>query len=167
MRSTFAIAAFAAFLAVGVPARAQDRTALMASTGKALEDQLACLAPAKLGLAFRAMLRNGLIEETDFGSDGIPEFRSKGGLAVFGKRVLLLSGWQEEGDRVLKPFYRAPGTAPPRFIAMTVDAAPADVPFRTHQGQQVPGVPFGPSSSIEAANENYMKRGTTITCSGG
>jgi hypothetical protein len=166
MRQTFAAILIASILAVCMPARAQDKTALLASTGKALEDQLACLAQPKPALAIRAMMRNGLVQETQFGSDGIPVFRPKGNLVVFGKRVLFIAGWEMEGDRVREPFSRGPGTSPPLHIQAILDAAPADVPYKEHMVRGSDGTAIGSFSSIKPTSEFYTKGGTTITCYG-
>ena len=149
------------------PCSAEDKAALFASTGKALEDQLACLAPPQPALAIRAMMRNGLIAKTKFGADGSPVFRPTGDLRVFGAKILFVTGWEIEGNRVREPFWRGPGTAPPLFLSVVVDALPATVPYREHMVRGSDGMAVGSFSSMEATGEPYVKRGTTITCYGG
>ena len=149
------------------PSSAEDKAALFASTGKALEDQLACLKPPKPALAIRAMMKNGLIAKTKFGADSSPVFRPTDDLQVFGAKVLFVMGWEMEGDRVRAPFWRGPGTAPPLFLSVIVDAPPANVPYREHMVRGSDGVAVGSFSSVEATREYYARSGTTITCYGG
>jgi hypothetical protein len=78
------------------------------------------------------MLRNGLIAKTNFGADGSPVSRPTGHLQVFGAKVLFVTGWEMEGDCAREPFWRGPGTAPPLFLSVVVDALPPNVPYREH-----------------------------------
>ena len=140
---------------------------LLASTGKALEDQLACLGPPKPALAIRAMIKNSLVAKTKYGADGSPVFRPTGNLTVYGSKVLFVSGWEMEGDRVREPFWRGPGTTPPLFLSVTIDAIPAAVPYKEHVVRGSDGVAVGSFSSIELSSASYSKGTTTITCYGG
>lgn len=167
MRFAVVIAAVLVPLLATGSSSAEDKAVLFASTGKALEDQLACLKPPKPALAIRAMMRNGLVARTAFGADGSPVFRPTGDLQVFGAKVLFVTGWEMEGDRVREPFWRGPGTTPPLFLSVVVDALPANVPYREHVVRGSDGVAVGSFSSMEAAREHYAKSGTTIICYGG
>ena len=167
MRFAVVFAAVLVPILAATPSSAEDKAALFASTGKALEDQLACLKPPKPALAIRTMLRNGLIAKTNFGADGSPVFRPTGDLQVFGAKVLFVTGWEMEGDRVREPFWRGPGTAPPLFLSVVVDAVPPNVPYREHVIRGSDGVAVGSFSSMEVTREYYAKSGTTITCYGG
>lgn len=149
------------------PCSAEDKAALFASTGKALEDQLACLKSPKPALAIRAMIRNGLIARTNFGADGSPVFRPTSDLQVFGAKVLFVTGWEMEGDRVREPFWRGPGTAPPLSLSVVVDALPANMTYREHMVRESDGLAVGSFSTVAATREYYAKSGTTITCYGG
>ncbi len=154
-------------LPLGHTAKAGGKTDLLASTGKALEDQLACLVPPKPGLAIRAMLKDRVIEKTKFGADGSPVFRPTGTVTVFGSKVLFLSGWEMEAGRVRQPFSRGPGTMPPLFLSVVLDTVPGKVPYREHMVRGADGVAIGSFSSIEATHEAYSKGTTTIICYGG
>ncbi len=167
MRFATMVPAVVASLLIAAPAVAGDKASLLASTGKALEDQLACLVPPKPALAIRAMMRNGLLVKTRFDADGSPVFRPTSDLLVFGKRVLFVTGWEMEGDQVKQPFWRGPGTEPPLFLAVTLDAAPAEIPYQAHMVRGSDGTAVGSFSSIEPTREFYSSRGTTITCYGG
>lgn len=167
MRFAVVFAAVLVPILAANPSSAEDKAALFTSTGKALEDQLACLKPPKPASAIRAMMRNGIIAKTKFGADGSPVFRPIGDLQVFGAKVLFVTGWEMEGDRVREPFSRGPGTAPPLFLSVVVDALPANVPYREHMVRGSDGVAVGSFSSVEATREYYAKSGTTITCYGG
>ncbi len=168
MRLAIAFAAVvASILAAAAPSSAEDKAALLASTGKALQEQLACLSSPRPAVAIRAMMKNGLVAETKFGADGIPVFRPTADLYVLGERVLFLTGWEMEGDEIRKPFSRGPGTAPPLFLAVVLDAVPRDISYREHMVRGSDGVAIGSFSTIEPTKENYSKRGTTITCYGG
>lgn len=166
-RARFAVAAILGTVLTANASSAEDKTALLASTGKALEDQLACVRPPKPALAIRAMMMHGLIARTKFGADGSPVFQPTGDLQVFGAKVLFVTGWEMEGDRVREPFWRGPGTAPPLFLSVVVDALPANMPYREHMVRGRDGVAIGSFSSIETAREYYATSGTTITCYGG
>lgn len=144
-----------------------DRAASASKAGKALEDQLACLNPPKPGQAIRAMLANGLIRRTKFGADGSPVFAPTGDLYVHGKRVTFITGWEMEGEAVKAPFWRGPGTSPPLFFAVTLDAAPRDIPYTARGDRRPDGSIEGSFSSIGPANEYYSRSGTVITCHGG
>lgn len=146
---------------------AGTRADLLVRTGKALEDQLACRTSPKPGVAIRALIANGLVRKTRFDADGSPVFAPIGDLLVYGRRVLFVTGWEMEGDRVRAPFWRGPGTAPPLFLAITLDAAPAEVPYTAHQVRRADGTTEGSFSSIGASDEYYARQGTTITCYGG
>ena len=161
------LVALTACLAVAAPAGAEDRTALLVSTGRALQAQLACLGQPQPGVAIRAMLRNRVIAPTRFHADGSKVYRPTGELRVFGKPVLFVTGWAEEGGRVRAPFSRGPGTAPPRFLAVVLDAAPGEVAYEAHAVRGPDGSLDDPFSVIELAHAYYSKRGTSITCYGG
>ncbi len=157
----FAIVFSAVLLSVLVARHsvAHDRGSLAASTGRSLEDQLACLSPRKLALAIRAMV----IAKTKFGADGVYVFRPTSALQVFGARIPFHHGLGNGRD----PFSRGPGTSPPLFLAVVVDALPANVPYRERAIRRTDGVAVGQFSSVAATSEEYGKGGTTITCYGG
>ncbi|MGI4944946.1 MAG: hypothetical protein ACRYHQ_31040, partial [Janthinobacterium lividum] len=103
--------ALVASVRLGTDARAQTHGLMPThSVERALEDQLACLGLTSPGSALWAMLRQRLVAGTGLGSDGIAVFRPTRNLRLFGKRVLFLSGWAMEGDRVRAPFWRGLGT---------------------------------------------------------
>ncbi|MGI4940891.1 MAG: hypothetical protein ACRYHQ_10080 [Janthinobacterium lividum] len=131
-----------------------------------LEIQLACLNPPNPGPRLRSMMRRGLVVETAFGADGIPVFRPTHNLRAFGKRVLFLGGWAMEGDRVRPPFRRGPGTMPPLFLSVILEAKPLDVRNTTHFVRGGDGVAMGSFSPIKATNGPYSKQGSTVTCYG-
>ena len=138
------------------------------ASAKALEDQLACIKSPDPGTAIRAMVKNGLLKDTDDGADGIPVFAPTAPLTVFGKRVTFVAGWQAESDgSVKKPFWRGPGTAPPRHIAVSVDAKPSDIAYKPREVRDADGSMEGSYSSIEAGSLDYSDGGSTITCYGG
>jgi len=136
-------------------------------TEKALEDQLSCKNPPEPGKAIRAMISNGIIKETDLGYDGIPIFTPTIELVVFGKRVTYIAGWEfDEKEGVKEPFSRGPGTAPPVFIAVSLDSKLSDINYKEHRVSGVDGTPEG---SIEKGSLNIIdskeeKQGITIHC---
>lgn len=71
----------------------------------------------------RTMLKNGLIQQIDGGSDGSVLFQPTDTMKVFGFPVVSLTGWQADKDGAMKPFYRGPGTSPPNFIAVAIRAS--------------------------------------------
>lgn len=91
------------------------------STELALTDQLACREPPQAAVAVRAMLNNGMLQETDDGGDGSIVFVPIRPLEVFGMPVVRMTGWQADpAGGAMSPFLRGPGTAPPNFISVTV-----------------------------------------------
>ena len=54
-----------------------------------------------------------------------------------------------------------------RLSIAVAAAAPADIPYRTHQVRGGDGVAQGAFSSMTPTDESYSKAGTTITCYGG
>lgn len=137
-------------------------------TAKALEDQLACTKSPEPGVAIRAMIKNGLLQDTDFGEDGVPVLKPTAPLTVYGKRVTFVAGWQIEANgSVREPFGRGPGTAPPHHIAVSFDAKPSDIPYKEHAINGVDGTLVGSHSSIEAGSLDNSAGGSTITCYGG
>jgi hypothetical protein len=138
-----------------------------AAAGRALEDQLACLTNPEPGKALRAMLANGLLKKTDFKYDGITVLAPTKDIYVYGKKVKFVKGWQEEPDgRVKEPFWRGPGTAPPRFIAVILDAEPNDVRYTERQVKDADGTLKNPFSTMEKTDEFYESKGTSINCYG-
>ena len=138
------------------------------ASAKALEDQLACTKSPDPGAAIRAMVKNGLLKDTDNGADGIPVFAPTAPLTVYGKRVTFVAGWQAEPDgSVKKPFWRGPGTAPPHHIAVSLDANPSDIAYKPREVRDADGTMVGSYSSVEAGSLDYSDGGSTITCYGG
>lgn len=138
------------------------------ASAKALEDQLACTKSPDPGTAIRAMVKNGLLKDTDNGADGIPVFAPTSPLTVYGKRVTFVAGWQSEPDgSVKKPFWRGPGTAPPHHIAVSVDAKPSEIVYKPREVRDADGTMVGSYSSVETGSLDYSDGGSTITCYGG
>ncbi len=133
----------------------------------ALENQLLCKNSPEPGKAIRAMLKNGLLKETDFGGDGIPVFAPTNNISVFGHNVTFVAGWEADENGVSAPFSRGPGTAPPLHIAVSFNAKPADLPYKEHRVEGSDGVATGSYSSIDAGSLNLTDSGSTITCYGG
>jgi len=142
---------------------------LKTKTVQALEDQLSCRVSPQPGKALRAMLNNHFIKETDLGYDGIPVFIPTSDLKVFGHKVLYLSGWTLEANGDLKPpFSIGPGTAPPVFISVTLDAKLTNVNYKE---QPLNAARDNAFSTIEKDSINFEDRNishrTTITCYAG
>ena len=141
-----------------------DNAGLRAKTGKALEDQLACLKSPRPALAIRSMLANGLIARTKFAADGSPVFAPTGDIYVYGSQVLFITGWEAEGGKVKPPFWRGPGTAPPLFLQVILQMPPSVVHYTPHEDRGPNGIIQGSYSTIAPADEYYIHSGTTITC---
>ena len=154
-------------IATSAPAAMAANASLLAKTGKALEEQLACLNPPQPGLAIRTMLANGVITRTKFAADGSPVFAPTDAIYVYGSRVTFITGWESEVGKVKPPFWRGPGTAPPVFLAVTLEKSPAAIHYTPRGVRGADVVVQGAFSSIEPANEYYTHTGTTITCYGG
>ena len=142
---------------------------LKTKTISALEDQLSCIKSPHTGQAIRAMLSNGFIKEVDLGYDGIPIFIPTSELKVFGHKILYIAGWEREADGKIKaPFWRGPGTSPPIFIAVTLEATLTDVAYKEHTLNEERNNAY---STIKKDSVNFedvdMSHLTTITCYAG
>ena len=124
-------------------AHARDNGQVLAAAGTLLEDQLTCLSSPKPALVIRSMIHNGLVEKTKYGVDGSPVLRAKKMITVFGARLLYVTGWEREGDRVRAPFWRGPGMSPPLFLSVVLDAAPANIPYKPHMVRGSDGLAIG------------------------
>lgn len=132
-----------------------------------LENQLLCNRSPEPGEVIRAMLKNGLLKETDFGSDGIPVFAPTQNISVFGNSITFVAGWEANDDgEVVAPFSRGPGTAPPLHIAVSFKAKPADLSYKEHRVEGPDGVALGSFSSVDAGSLDRTDNGSTITCYG-
>ena len=107
------------FFSNSVFSKEEDST-LKSKTIKALEDQLKCHHKPEPGIAFRAMIQNGFVKISS-GYDGVIDLLPTTELLVFGKKVTLISGHQ---DDLKYPFYHSPGTQPPVFISVYFDSRP-------------------------------------------
>jgi len=145
----------------------KDSGAAVSAAEKSLEAQLACTGNPEPGKLIREMLAKGLLKKTKFDQDGIPVLAPTLDIYLYGKKVRFVSGWEMENDgSVKKPFERGPGTAPPRFIAVLLDANPRDVNYTARPTFNADGKLELWFSTIEQSNEYYAKSGTTITCFG-
>jgi len=146
-------------------ARAPGRNAnaLLEASAKTLEDQLSCVRPPQPGLILRGMIAKGILRRTKYAVDGSPVFAPKHDLFVFGKRVKFITGWEEGA----KPFWRGPGTSPPLFLKVILDAQPQEVPYAVHQPKGTDGrIVDSPFSTIEVSSEFYDKIDAEIVCYG-
>lgn len=148
-----------------VPARVRRATA------KALEDQLRCFGPPQPGKAIRAMLTNRILIESEHGGgDGVALLEAQTDLRLFGRRLLLVSGWGMEDDgRVYAPFARVPGTPPPTFFGVTLEGGPKDLNYQPRQKGAGTGDPDLPTSSSRVIagsldDEADQDNSTTIIC---
>ncbi len=135
---------------------------------KALEDQLACLSPPDPGTAIRSMLKNGLLELTNNGGDGIPVLKPTKQLMLYGKPVVFIAGWKSEPDGTVRyPFTRNAGSAPPTHLAASFKEDPAEIPYKEHEVSDDEGHLVGSFSSIASGQLDYSDGGSTITCYAG
>ena len=147
--------------ALGIPS-----DGLLTATGKALEDQLDCRNAPSPGSAIRSMMMNRLIAPTPYNADGSPVFTPTADIYVYGARIKFITGWEMEGNTIKPPFWRAPGTAPPLFLAVVFEALPEKVHYTAHKVRKPDGSLDSPFSTIEPAKEYYTHTGTIITCYG-
>ena len=126
-------------------------------TQGALEDQISCRQSPQPAKAIRGMLQNHMIRDTGDGADGSNFYKPIHSLKVFGMSVKRVTGWQPDsnGDP-LPPFWRGPGTAPPTFIAVTVDT-PLEEARRELQSR-------GLAKKVDVDTD--PNSGTEITCFG-
>lgn len=140
---------------------------IVRATELALKDQLDCRSNPSPGAAIRAMLKNGLLVETDNGADGIPVFATTRPLFVYGKPITYVAGWQFEKDGSVKqPFYRGPGTSPPHHIAVSFADSVSAIDYTPHMVREADGMLRHPFSSIEKGSLDFSDEGSTITCYG-
>ena len=118
-------------------------------TIKALEDQLTCNKPPEPGIAIRAMIKNGFIKVNGV-SDGIAELIPSTELLVFGKKVIYISGYQDDGKT---PFFYSPGTQSPVFISVYLESTLSSISYKATT-----------NSSIENGDQYEKKSGVKITC---
>lgn len=128
-----------------------------------LESQLLCHSAPKPGKIIRAMLQSGLLKETDR-FDGAPVLIPTTKIFVFGHRVTFVSGWQMDGDNVIPPFFRGPGTAPPRHISISFDIPPSELAYQERRTVGADGFVSGPHSAVYAESLDLSEIGSTITC---
>ncbi|HXP72581.1 MAG TPA: hypothetical protein VN823_00410 [Stellaceae bacterium] len=81
-------------------------------------DALSCMRPFKPEETLEFLQRRNIIGARPITAiDGAPVFAVPRPLAVYGLVVRYVEGWDREG----KLFSRAPGTAPPRHLTVTVN----------------------------------------------
>ena len=98
-------------------------------TEAAIIDQLSCRKPVQAAKAINAMLRNGLLKETDDTGDGNFVYVPTKPLSVLGFPLVRVTGWQmmENSGDAMPPFGRGPGTPPDDHIKVTVQASSRQV----------------------------------------
>lgn len=121
----------------------------------AMEDQLKCGGIPQPGKALRALQVNGYIGAKPFvTSDGMPVFRVVKPLAVFGYKVIEVTGWQTADPM----FSRGPGTAPPTTMAAVVEGDPKAI-----EGELTKR--FGKAMFFaKASYSGYTQSATEISC---
>lgn len=159
------LSALISFSSIAAPPKNSSDAVLAAA--KALENQLNCIKNPEPGKVIRAMLTNGMLKKTKFNADGIPVLAPTSDIYLYGKKVKFVTGWEIESDgSVKKLFSRGPGTSPPHFIAVLLDANPRDVHYMERKTKIADDYIEYPYSSIEETDSYYEKSGTTITCYG-
>lgn len=96
---------------------------LVQRTEMALEDQIRCTSDPQPRAAITAMMKNGILKQTNDGWDGAYYFIPTGSLSIFGLPVVRVTGWESadmnDGREI---FWRArSGTSPPIFLEVVVE----------------------------------------------
>jgi len=108
---------------------APDLSTLEGRTEAAMIDQLRCQKPVKAAKVVNAMLKDGLLKETDDGADGSSVYIPNKPMSLLGFPLIRVTGWQmmENSGDAVPPFVRGPGVPPPDFFEVTVRASPMQI----------------------------------------